>query len=437
MGTTGSTALVIGDIEVARLTCSGLAGRGVEVAHLLSPSELDIRSALGPYVGSVAVLVRGDVTALRYALLIAHLRPGIRLVVTMFDRTLAEQLRRAVPNCEVTSPADIAVPSIVGACLGGQVLAVYRSDTGPRSLVDGFEGPQSVSFQRRVRKLRAALHSVSTQLRPHDDSSRIMMTGMVGLIGILALDWLLGVTVLHHDVIGSAYAASRVVATVGPGPDEATAPQWYLLVSSLLMLAAIALTALFTAGVVHRLLSNRSVAILGRRTLPRRDHVVVVGLGQVGLRLATKLASLGERVVVVEREPNPVNQRIAKAAGIAVLIGDAGERCTLDRLSLHRARALAAMGSNDLDNVEVAIAARAVAPRLPIVVRAGEGDVIAETQSLFAIGQVRDVSSITAAAVTLALIDQTPDVVYARDHHLFAYSDRAEVAAEVGARCTC
>lgn len=431
------SVLVIGEIEVARLVCSALAQHGVKVAHLLIPSDLDVQSMLGPHVDAVAVLVRGDVAALRYALLIAHLRPGIRLMVTMFDRTLADQLRRAVPNCEVTSPADIAVPTIVGACLGDSVLAVYRSEAGPRILLDSPEGPRSDPFRRKPRSLRAVVGLLRTQFRSHDDSSRVLMTGLIGLAGILVLDWLLSVIVLHQSTVGALYGASRVVATVGPGHEEATVPQWYLIVSSVLMLASIALTALFTAGVVHRLLSNRSVALVGRRTLPRRDHVVVVGLGQVGLRLATKLASLGYRVVVVERDPKAASLRIAKAAGIAVLVGDAGERSTLDRLSLNRARALAAMGSSDLDNVEVAIAARAVAPGLPIVVRAGEDDVISETRSLFAIGQVLDVSSITASAVTLTLIDRSPEVVYTRGQHLFAYCGRTEISAAVGARCSC
>ena len=74
----------------------------------------------------MAILVRGDVIALRYALLVEHLLPEVRLVVTLFDRTVAEQLVRVIPNCQGTSPANVAVPSIIGACLGPDVLAVER-----------------------------------------------------------------------------------------------------------------------------------------------------------------------------------------------------------------------------------------------------------------------------------------------------------------------
>jgi voltage-gated potassium channel Kch len=434
---TRPSVLVIGDIEAARLACSALSDRNARVTHLPTPSDQEVRAALAPERDAVAILLRNEVTALRYALLVAHLRPGIRLVVTMFDRTLSAQLKRAVANCEVTSPADIAVPTIIGACLSEQALAVYRSRHGLRILQERPGGPESVPYLGEPKGVRTIAGLVRGQLRPQDDASRIMVAGFAGLVAILAADWLLGMVFLGQGAIDSFYSASRVVATVGPGVDEQSSPSWYLVVSGVFMLAAIAFTAVFTAGIVNRLLSSRSIALLGRRTLPRRDHVVVVGLGQVGLRLATKLATLGHRVVVVERNPSPSNLRIAKAVGIPVVIGNASERAVLERLALRHARALAAMGSQDLDNVEVAITARAVAPDLAIVLRAGEDDAIAETQSLFAVGQVRDVSALTAAAVALGLTSDPPEVVYARAHHVCAYRGDSELDVDVTRRCTC
>jgi voltage-gated potassium channel Kch len=179
-------------------------------------------------------------------------------------------------------------------------------------------------------------------------------------------------------------------------------------------------TAVFTAGVINRLLSSRSIAIIGSRTVPTRDHVVVIGLGQVGLRLCIELRRLGISVVAVERDPRAVNLRLARAAKVPVLIAHGEEREVLKKLSLHRARALAATGSEDLDNIEVAIAALALAPDLRVVLRAGDDDVITETRSLFRIGEVRNVSALTAFAVTLGLVGQTPHAVYARGHQLGA-----------------
>ena len=51
------------------------------------------------------------------------------------------------------------------------------------------------------------------------------------------------------------------------------------------MLLALGFTAVLTAGLVNRLLDPRLTGAGGRSAVPRRDHVVVVGLGQVGQRL--------------------------------------------------------------------------------------------------------------------------------------------------------
>ena len=58
-------AVVIGDIEVARRTCSELSAHGFVVTHLLRPTDSEMRAALTQAVSAVAVLVRGDVIALR------------------------------------------------------------------------------------------------------------------------------------------------------------------------------------------------------------------------------------------------------------------------------------------------------------------------------------------------------------------------------------
>jgi hypothetical protein len=81
------------------------------------------------------------------------------------------------------------------------------------------------------------------------------------------------------------------VATVGPAEAHG-APAGYKLLAAAMMLATIVFTAVFTAGIVNRLLEPRLVGLVGSRTLPRAGHVIVVGLGQVGLRLCEELRSL-------------------------------------------------------------------------------------------------------------------------------------------------
>lgn len=430
-------AVVIGDLEVTRLTCAALTSRDVAVTHLLRPSEHELKLALAGEVDAVAVLVRGDVVALRYALLSEHLRPGVRLVATLFDATLSDQLQRVVPNSHITSPADAAVPSIVGACFSDDVVAIYRSADGLRQLTDIAGTIHATPLPARDRPSLTALRRFAIGTRFYDDSSRILIYGLAGLLLVLVTDWLVSAWLLHRGLLVGFNSAARVIATVGPGDADVAADGWYLAVAGVLMLVTIVLTAIFTAGVVNRALSSRSVGLIGRRTVPRRNHVVVVGLGKVGLRLAAKLKALGTPVVVVERDPNATNLRLARQARIPVLIGHAEDRALLMRLGLSHARALAAMGADDLDNVEVAIAALAVAPDLRVVLRAGENDVISETRSLFGIGQVRDVAALTAAAVALSLLGEPPHAVYSIPAGVAAFDGHTGAPFMLPERCVC
>ena len=213
------------------------------------------------------------------------------------------------------------------------------------------------AYTRDSSRWRRTLAWASTQFRGHDTSTTILLVGLAGLLGVLVIDWILTMAVEGKTPVEAFYSATWIVATVGPGEADKSPLPWFVVTSSVFILLTIVFTAIFTAGLVNRVLSRRTIGIVGRRTIPTRDHVAIVGLGQVGVRLALRLLALGVPVLVVERDEHAPNLRLAKSAGIPVLIANVKDRYVFDRLALPRALALAAMGSNDLDNVEVVIAA--------------------------------------------------------------------------------
>jgi Trk K+ transport system NAD-binding subunit len=128
---------------------------------------------------------------------------------------------------------------------------------------------------------------------------------------------------------------------------------------------------------------------------------------------------MGIPVVGMERDPGAPNVRIARSLGIPVLTGHGGDRAVLEKLHLHRARALAAVGSDDLDNIAVAIAAQGVSAGTRVVLRAGEHEAIAETRSLLPLGTIRDVTSLSAAYVLARLLGTPATGVIAHQHRMF------------------
>lgn len=180
---------------------------------------------------------------------------------------------------------------------------------------------------------------------------------------------------LHQRPVDAFYEATKALVTVASNPAVDRAGSGIKLFAAVMMLASLGFVAILTAGIINRLLDRRLTGIVGRRAIPRSGHVVVVGLGQVGLRLCLLLRSLGIGVVAVERDPSAPAVTLARDYKIPVVIGSGAERLLLARLSLDRARALAAITSDDGENVAITVAALAVREDLRVVLRAGDGDV--------------------------------------------------------------
>jgi len=361
---------------LADATIKQLRARGTDPLVLRDPNDKAIRRALETPVERVAVVARDDIVALRLALVVEHFRPGIELVVTVFDRTIAGQLQRSVPRCRVVSLAGIVAPSLAAPCIAAA--------TPKRS---GFD----------------LLGQLGGILNPTYSGARILIGGLFGLLSIFLLDAVLLGAVLNLTPIDAIYGAARTLTTVAAEPEIATGPGWLKLVSALTMLLTIAFAAMFTAGLVQRLIDPRLTTIIGRRSIPMHNHVIVIGLGQVGLRLCSLLRDSGIAAVAVEVTEDAPNVRLARGYGIPVVIGHGEDREVLRRVHVDRARALAAVTSSDLTNVEVAVAARAARASLEIVVRVREGDVADETQTLVGLGHMRDIYELAGASLADAV----------------------------------
>ena len=108
-------------------------------------------------------------------------------------------------------------------------------------------------------------------------------------------------------------------------------------------------------------LSREQVRLLGFRLL-RRNHVIVVGLGDVGFRLASALNEAGARVVVVDRDSANLSIEGCRERGIGVMIGDATDPDVLRAVRIDRAEHLVVAPGVDGVAIDViASAARTVA----------------------------------------------------------------------------
>ncbi|MEQ8233526.1 MAG: NAD-binding protein, partial [Gammaproteobacteria bacterium] len=126
------------------------------------------------------------------------------------------------------------------------------------------------------------------------------------------------------------------------------------------------------------------------------DHVVLAGYGRTGQLLAELLDR--QQIVHVAIDLDPVHVSVQREAGAAVWLGNATRTPMLERLHLARAAALVVTTDDAAVAERVVRAARQLAPEVPIVVRARDGDHAAR---LLALGATQVVPEVFEAGLEM------------------------------------
>ncbi|GGZ35056.1 potassium transporter TrkA [Streptomyces inusitatus] len=151
-----------------------------------------------------------------------------------------------------------------------------------------------------------------------------------------------------------------------PAVDASTDRQLLQLLAGL---AGLLLLPVMVAAVLEALGSFRSATALRRPPRGLDDHVVLLGLGKVGTRVLARLRELGIPVVCVEDDPDARGIALARSLRVPVVLGDVTQEGVLEAARIHRAHALLALTSSDTTNLEAALCARGLSPRLRVALR--------------------------------------------------------------------
>ena len=410
--------LLAGEGDLYDEVCLSLERAGAELTGIKDPDDDAVRDALdGSGFDVVCVAARTDALPLRIALLVRHLDEDVPIVATIFDDEMAAQLKEAIPNLQLTSLADLVAPALAGPCLDEELVAAWPDEhdiVGVRCTDP--DGP--LEYDRREKPSGSILRALATSVfAPYDRSARLFFYGLIGLVFMLIAETAGAMAVLDQSLADALYGSTKSLATVGPNEAVSDGPSWFKIAVAVSMVLTLLSAACFTGGLIERLTSKRLTGLIGQRAVPRREHVVVIGLGQVGMRLCLLLRDCGIAVVAVEADGEAESVGQARHLKLPVVVGKGADPQVLGRLSLDRAKALVAATNDDLANIESAMTGRAVNPDLRVVLRAGAGDVADETQSLLRIGHVIDVHRTAAAFIAaLALGKEGIGVVPVADH---------------------
>jgi Trk K+ transport system NAD-binding subunit len=223
------------------------------------------------------------------------------------------------------------------------------------------EGEPRGTQSRGVRRLG---RSFSSMLSEQADRALLTVLGLTALLIAVStvVLWLAYRTDGggHLGLEQSLYFTVETVATVGFG-DFSFAAQtaWLQAFGIALIVAGTTLVTTVFALITNLLVSRRIEQSLGHGKIRgMQDHVVLVGLGAVGLRVLEGLRAAGCAVIAVEYDGRNRYIAHARALGVPVVIGDATLGQTLSSVNIARARAVAILTSDDLVNLETGLAVR-------------------------------------------------------------------------------
>lgn len=407
-----------------------IGGQVIAVPHRVG--EADLRRAEVAAARSVVILGDDDVAALRLALMAEELAPGVRLVIEMTNPRLGGKLAELLGDCTLLSSAELAGPAFVAAALatadvqtfeiGGRMVAAGPEEqvSGERLAVIGdtslpgmeavlpSSGGNVVLGTRLVPPSRSDARRggvVGALARVFDRRARAVVVGLVALVVISTLYFHFG----GNSWLTSLYLALTATATGGGDVSQLSLP--FRFGAVVIQGFGLVLSAGVTALIVDSLISTRLAAFTGGvRGKPRR-HVVVCGLGRVGTSVAARLQARGVPVVAIERSEDVPGVLQARQLRIPVVIGPAGDPGAQAVAGIARAMAVVAVTDDEAVNLEIALVAKDVNPRVRVVARLFDHELAARVERRLQLGATRSVSMLAAPAFAAAALGRRREVI--------------------------
>jgi Trk K+ transport system NAD-binding subunit len=447
--------------------------RVLERAELASEAFTDAGLASAR---SLALLWQDDIVNFHAALRAHELRPGIRLVVAVFNTRLGEHFRRFFADCTVLSGTVMASPSFVAAALGqpapshvrlsGRTLYVARREDVPREHIVCGLAAMAGDPARATRLLPPEMAHVEPDADPgatRPDRSgmgeRLVLAVANGVprdplarrrhtlraLAMVArrLAWnkfgavfavLLSVLLAGFALLlADGYALSDAVYLTlmdmtGSALTNASLNGAEKVSQVILTADGMAFIPVVTALIVGARLTG-SVRGVPR---PRGGHVIVAGLGNVGTRIIGELHDLGFDVVGVDPDPKAKGMGLARRLGLPVVVGDAFHEETLRAAGVGTSSALVSVTSSDIVNLETALQARALREDLRIVLRLFDDDLAQRVEQTVGNIVSRSVSYMAAPAFAVAMLEHAVLRTIAVGRHVLLISDvRVEPNADM------
>jgi voltage-gated potassium channel len=130
-----------------------------------------------------------------------------------------------------------------------------------------------------------------------------------------------------------------------------------------------------------------------------RDHVVVCGVGRLGIRVLAELVSAGVPAVGVEKDEAGRFLPQARQLGAPILVGDMKDDAVLVSAGIPYARAVVIATNDDMGNLEVALDSRRLNPEIRVVMGLFDQSIASKIANAFLVDVAFSASTLAAPMV--------------------------------------
>lgn len=429
-----------GDVIIGELcAASTLKAAGIEQAHTLVIASSD------------------DAVNLSIMMQARVLNPQLRIINRFYNTNLGERLDHTLIDHLSMSVVGLAAPVFAFAALGNQaigqirlfdqtwpiqeeyinenhpwrgqkisdlweertrMLIYYLPVVGKMNLVSAVLTGQRLELgdrlvivtQPRVNNTRKSwvrkIFKVFTSIRHFQKHARSVIVMAMALVIIILLATFTYVsTKLNISFVDALYFAVGMITGAG-GNDQVIekAPNSIKLFTVVMMLSGAVVFGIWYAMLTDFVLGTRLKQFWDAARIPQRHHYIVCGLSGIAIRIIQQLNANGHEVVVIETDPNNRFVNSARGMGIPVILADASFRTTLKMSNINTASAVLAVTSNDATNLEIALKAKGLAPKIPVIVNYADPDFAGMAQQVFDFEAVLSPAELAAPAFAAAAL---------------------------------
>jgi len=130
-----------------------------------------------------------------------------------------------------------------------------------------------------------------------------------------------------------------------------------------------------------------------------RDHIVVCGLGRLGIRVMEELISAGVPVVGIEKAEDGRFLPQARSLGAPIIVGDMKDDAVLVGAGIARARGVVVATNDDMGNLEVALDSRRLNPDIRVVMGLFDQSIASKIANAFLVDVAFSASTLAAPMV--------------------------------------